>query len=81
MQREEIDARVDELSAENPGREEFIAAVRAYSETLDAEARKLLGRALLEREPEMSGFDVLNRRLEEGGWLERTMRKSEKRER
>jgi hypothetical protein len=81
VQREEIDARVDELRAENPGREEFIAAVRAYSETLDAEARKLLGRALLEREPEMSGFDVLNRRLEEGGWLERTMRKSEKRER
>jgi hypothetical protein len=81
VQRGEIDARVDELRAENPGREEFIAAVRAYSETLDAEARKLLGRALLEREPEMSGFDVLNRRLEEGGWLERTMRKSEKRER
>jgi hypothetical protein len=81
VQREEIDARVDELHAENPGREEFVAAVRAYSETLDAEARKLLGRALLAREPELSGFDVLNRRLEEGGWLQRTMRKSEKRER
>lgn len=79
MQREEIDARVDELRAENPGREEFVAAVRAYSATLDAEARKLLGRALLEREPETSGFDVLNRRVEEGGWLQRTMRKTEKR--
>jgi hypothetical protein len=81
VQRDEIDARVDELRAEHPGREEFVAAIRSYSETLDAEARKLLGRALLEREPEMRGFDVLNRRLEGGGWLQRTMRKTEKRER
>jgi hypothetical protein len=81
VQREEIDARLDELRTENPGREGFVAAVRAYSETLDADARKLLGRALLEREPETSGYDILNRRVEEGGWLQRTMRKTERPER
>jgi hypothetical protein len=81
VQREEIDARVDELRAENPGRAGFVAAVRAYSKTLDADARKLLGRALLEREPETSGYDILNRRVEEGSWLQRTMRKTERRER
>ena len=81
MQRDQIERRVDELRAEHPGREEFIAAVREFGQELDPEARKTLGQVLLDRQPEMGGFDVLNKRLEEGGWMKRTMRRIEERER
>jgi hypothetical protein len=81
MEREQIDRRVDELRAEHPGREEFIAAVGEFGQELGADARKTLGRVLLDRQPETGGFDVLNKRLEEGGWMKRTMRKIEERER
>ena len=81
MQRDQIERRVDELRAEHPGREEFIAAVREFGQELDPEARKTLGQVLLDRQPETGGFDVLNQRLEEGGWMKRTMRKIEERER
>lgn len=74
MERDEIELRVDELRAAHPGRREFIAAVREYAESLDAEGHKLLGEALLQRGPETSGFDVLN---EHGGWFRRRMRKIE----
>jgi hypothetical protein len=79
MDRARIDEEIDRLRAEHAGRDEFVAAVRAFGETLDPETRELLGQALLEREPETGGFDVLNRRLEEGGWIRRTMRKAEER--
>jgi hypothetical protein len=75
MQRDQIERRVDDLRAEHPGRDEFIAAVREFGEELDPEARKTLGQVLLDRQPETGGFDVLNRRLEEGGWMKRTVRK------
>ena len=81
MQRDQIERRVDELRAEHPGREEFIAALREFGQELDPEARKTLGQVLLDRQPETGGFDVLNKRLEEGGWMKRTMRRIEERER
>ena len=81
MERDQIERRVDELRAEHPGREEFIAAVREFGQGLDPEARKTLGQVLLDRQPETGGFDVLNKRFEEGGWMKRTMRKIEERER
>jgi hypothetical protein len=74
MQRDQIERCVDDLRAEHPGRDEFIAAVREFGEELDPEARKTLGQVLLDRQPETGGFDVLNKRLEEGGWMKRTMR-------
>jgi hypothetical protein len=81
MERDEIELRVDELRAEHPGRDEFIDAVRDFGQELDPDARKTLGQVLLDRQPETGGFDVLNKRLEEGGWMKRTMRKIEERER
>jgi hypothetical protein len=81
MEREQIERRVDELRAEHPGREEFIAAVGEFGRELGPDARKTLGRVLLDRQPETGGFDVLNKRLEEGGWMKRTMRRIEERER
>jgi hypothetical protein len=81
MERELIELRVDELRAEHSGREEFVAAVREFGERLDPDARNTLGEVLLDRQPETGGFDVLNERLEEGGWMKRTMRKIEERER
>ena len=68
-----LEARVDALREENPGREEFLVAIRAFADSLDDEDRKLLGDVLLRREPSTGGFDVLNRRLEEGGWMKRTL--------
>jgi hypothetical protein len=81
MEREQIERRLDELRTKHSGREEFVAAVREFGEELDSDARKTLGKVLLDRQPETGGFDVLNRRLEEGGWMKRTMRKIEERER
>jgi hypothetical protein len=75
MERDQIERRVDELRAEHPERDEFIAAVREFGQELDPEARKTLGQVLLDRQPETGGFDVLKERLEEGGWMKRTMRK------
>jgi hypothetical protein len=75
MQRDQIERRVDELRTEHAGRDEFIAAVWEFGQELDPEARESLGQVLLDRQPETGGFDVLNKRLEEGGWMKRTMRK------
>jgi hypothetical protein len=81
MERDQIELRVDELRAKHPGRDEFIAAVREFGQALDPDSRKTLGQVLLDRQPETGGFDVLNKRLEEGGWMKRTMRRIEERER
>lgn len=81
LNRPEIEARVDELRAEHPGREEFLAAIRAFNDTLHPEAQKTLGKVLLDRKPETGGFDVITNRLERGGWMKRTMRKIEDSER
>ena len=80
MEREAIETRVDELRAAHPGRKEFVEAVQEFGRTLDDDDRELLGRVLLERKPETAGFDVLDRRIHEGGWFRRTMRKIETRE-
>jgi hypothetical protein len=77
LERYEIEHRVDELRAENPGRQEFVAAVRGLGESLDEESRKTLGEVLLERQPETGGFDVITERREQGGWIKRTMRRME----
>jgi hypothetical protein len=80
MERYELERRVEALREEHPGREEFVAAVRELGDSLDEESRQILGQVLLERQPETGGFDVLNKRLEEGGWIKRTMRKVEESE-
>jgi hypothetical protein len=81
LNREEIEARVVELRAEHSGREEFIAAVREFGDSLHEDARKLLGEVLLDRQPETGGFDVISQRIDRGGWMKRTMRKIEESER
>jgi hypothetical protein len=80
VEREAIETRVDELRAAHPGRKEFVEAVQQFSQTLGDEERELLGQVLLERKPDTAGFDVLERRMHEGGWFRRTMRKMETRE-
>jgi hypothetical protein len=80
VEREALETRVDELRAAHPGRKEFVEAVQEFSGTLGDEDRELLGQVLLERKPETAGFDVLERRMHEGGWFRRTMRKMETRE-
>jgi hypothetical protein len=77
MDRGELEARVEELREENPGRDEFIRAVKEFSETLDPASRAVLAQVLLSREPSTGGFDEIERRREEGGWIRRTMRKAE----
>jgi hypothetical protein len=77
VDREAIESRVDELREANHGRTEFVAAIKAFGETLTPEDREVLGRVLLERQPETGGFDALERRIAEGGWLRRTGRKIE----
>jgi hypothetical protein len=74
VDRELLEARVDELRAAHPGRQDFIAAVKEFGETLDAEERELLGIVLLSRKPETGGgFDVLEQRVEQGGWIKRSL--------
>jgi hypothetical protein len=80
MERYELERRVEALREERPGRDEFVAAVKELGDSLDEESRQILGQVLLERQPETGGFDVLNQRLEEGGWIKRTMRKVEEAE-
>ncbi len=75
MDRATIEARVDELRTAHPEKQEFVEAIRAFGETLQAPERELLGKVLLSRKPDTGGFDVLERRLHEGGWLRRTVRK------
>ena len=76
MDREAIDARVDELRRDHPEREDFIGAVREFAETLAPGEREVLGRALLER-PSTGGFDAITERVERGGWLKRSFKKLE----
>ena len=80
MDRDELERRVDDLREEHPERKGFVAAVKELAESLDEPSRETLGQVLLDRRPETGGFDVLNQRLEEGGWLKRTMRKVEESE-
>jgi hypothetical protein len=80
MDRDTMEARVDELRAAHPEQHEFVEAVRAFGEMLAPADRDLLGKVLLSRKPDTGGFDVLERRLNEGGWLRRTVRKIERRE-
>ena len=77
MDREAIESRVDELREANPGRTEFVAAIKDFGESLAPEDREVLGLVLLERQPETGGFEALERRVEEGGWFRRTGRKIE----
>jgi hypothetical protein len=77
VDREAIERRVDELREANPGRTEFVAAIKEFGESLAAEDREVLGQVLLDRKPETGGFDALERRIAEGGWLRRTGRKIE----
>jgi hypothetical protein len=81
VDRSEIEARVDQLRTQHPGRDEFVAAMGELAESLDADGREVLGRVLLERQPEAGGFDVISQRVERGGWMKRTMRKIEDSER
>jgi hypothetical protein len=82
VDREEMEVRVDDLRAAHPGRDEFVDAVRGFSETLDAEERELLGIVLLSRKPETGGgFDVLEQRVEDGGWFKRSFGRMAERER
>ena len=82
MDRETLEARVDELRAAHPGREEFVEAVQELGQTLDDEDRELLGQVLLSRKPESAGgFDVLKQRVEEGGWIKRSLGRMAERER
>jgi hypothetical protein len=80
VDRRAIELRVEELRAAHPGRQEFIDAVQDFNATLDPEEREVLGKVLLSREPETGGFDVLDRRIQEGGWIRRTMRRVETRD-
>jgi hypothetical protein len=75
-----IELHVEELRAAHPGRQEFIDAVQDFNATLDPEEREVLGKVLLSRKPETGVFDVLDRRIQEGGWIRRTMRKIETRD-
>jgi hypothetical protein len=81
VNRNEIEVCVDEIRAAHPDRDDFVRAIREFSETLGDEDREVLGRVLLEREPTTGGFDVLDRRIDEGGWIRRTMRKAETQDR
>jgi hypothetical protein len=80
VDRESIEMRVDELREAHPDRHDFVRAIKEYSETLEADDRELLGQVLLSK-PTTGGFEELERRIEEGGWIRRTMRKVEPRER
>jgi hypothetical protein len=77
VDRDAIESRVDELREANPGRTEFVAAIKEFGESLAPEERETLGQVLLERQPEAGGFDALERRIKEGGWFRRTGRKIE----
>jgi hypothetical protein len=82
VDREAMEVRVDELRAAHPGRDEFVTAVRAFSETLDADEREVLGSVLLSKKPESGGgFEVLEQRVEEGGWFKRSLGRMAERER
>jgi hypothetical protein len=73
--REQIEGRVAELREENEGRD-FVSAVAAWgADELDEGERKVLGDVLLERAQETGGFDVADRRLQEGGWTRRALRR------
>ena len=78
MTRDEIAARVDELSGAHEGRE-FVAAVGELAEGLDQEERDILGAVLLER---ANVFESAAReRLRAKGWLRRALDPFERRPR
>ncbi len=66
--RTELERRVDELAQRHSGRD-FAEAIRSYSETLDAAARKELKQILLER---AADFDqAIMDRVDARGWFRR----------
>ena len=81
MERETIEAVVDLLREENPERENFLAAIRTYADTLDEEQRQVLGEVLLEKSEPTGGFDEITRRREQGGWIKRSLGRMAERER
>jgi hypothetical protein len=81
VERETIEAVVDLLREENPERQDFLAAIRTYADTLDEEERQVLGQVLLEKSEPTGGFDEITRRREQGGWLKRSLGRMAERER
>ena len=68
MDRADIARRLDELAEEYSGRD-FVAAVRAYSATLDEESQEELKEIVLER---AANFDqAVMERVDTGGWFRR----------
>lgn len=76
--REELDARVEQLTEAHEG-DEFIAAVTRFAaRELAPEERDLLGHVLLERADEEHAFrETARRRAREEGWWGRTARRLE----
>jgi hypothetical protein len=68
-----LEARVAALSERHSGRD-FVAAVEALAETLDADERALLEQILLARSTD-SFRDAIAERVESPGWLRRQLRK------
>ena len=70
--RPDIESRVDELAEKHSG-QAFAAAVAAYADTLDPEAREELGAVLLERAggPEQA----IRHQYEERSWFRRALRR------
>ena len=67
-ERAEVARRVDELARQHSGRD-FAKAIRAYSATLDAEAKEALKQLLLER---AADFDqAIMDRVDARGWFRR----------
>jgi hypothetical protein len=70
-----LEERVAELAEEHSGRE-FVAAVGALAESLDAQDRALLEQILLERSTD-SFRDAIAERVEAQSWLRRQLAKIE----
>ena len=68
--RAELERRVDDLAAQHSGAE-FAEAVRAWSQTLDEDARAELKAILLARARAFE--DTIHDRFEARGWLRRTL--------
>jgi hypothetical protein len=74
--RQEIEARVDELREGAPTGADFADAVKRFStDELGPAERPVLRELLLERAALVGHNLALERRLAEGGWFRRTMRR------
>ena len=70
MRREELERRVDELSAQHDGAE-FADAVRRFSEELDEPEREELKAILLQKARAFE--DAMDERFEAKGWIRRQL--------